>query len=265
MIESSLHGGRLEYSVTLGGKPLLQPARIGIVVDGVNLAEGAQIGQAESYKINQTYAWYGAHSTAADNCNGARVALTHGKSRTAYTLEMGAYNDGVAFRHVVPGEGSRVPDEATVCRIPAASVVVPQYYVNGYEGPYPPRNMRSTVESLLPNEYQLAPFTFRLADNSITLCWHMLRPTGRELERQRAGQARRRAMGGVDHVRHPVRREMGEVRRHGGVIPEAASGREGPGPLAADTREQRRLLLVERHGERPAQAGLQLSLRPEPG
>lgn len=52
---------------------------------------------------------------------------------------MRAYNDGVAFRHLVPGTGNRVPDESTAFQIAPDDVVAPQYYVNGYEGPYPPR------------------------------------------------------------------------------------------------------------------------------
>src|SRR5512136_700791 len=108
--------GRLQYSVNFRDKPAIETSAMGITVDGVNLGETAEIGQIEPYKVNETYAWNGVKSTAVDNCNGAKIAVTHRPSRTAYTLEVRAYNDGIAFRHIVPGEGSRVPDEATEFR-----------------------------------------------------------------------------------------------------------------------------------------------------
>ena len=64
--------GHLEYTVTFNSKNIVDPSPLGIVVDGVDLAGGAQISEAETYKINETYPWYGPHSTAIDNCNGAR-------------------------------------------------------------------------------------------------------------------------------------------------------------------------------------------------
>ena len=162
----ALADGRLQYTVTFNSKTVIAASPLGIVVDGVNLAEGAQIGASEPYRKNETYPWYGAHSIAVDHCNGARVAVTHAKSGTAYTLEIRAYNDGAAFRHIVPGQGSRTPDEATVFRLPARSTVVPQWTPSGYESGYPWRNMANTVESLQPDEWTLPPLTFRLADNS---------------------------------------------------------------------------------------------------
>src|ERR1039458_10713065 len=102
----ALAGGRLQYTVTFTSKTVIAASPLGIVVDGVNLAEGAQIGASEPYRKNETYPWYGAHSIAVDHCNGARVAVAHAKSGTAYTLEIRAYNDGAAFRHIVP----RPPD-----------------------------------------------------------------------------------------------------------------------------------------------------------
>ena len=134
----------------------------GIVVDRADLADGAQIGAADSYKINETYPWYGPHSTATNNCNGAKVALTYPKTNTSYTLEIRAYNDGVAFRHLVPGQGARTPDEATVFRVPAGTVISPQNYVSGYEGLYPWRTTGNTIEGIMDGEWTNPPFTFVL-------------------------------------------------------------------------------------------------------
>jgi alpha-glucosidase len=158
--------GRLEYTVTFNSKNIVDPSPLGIVVDGADLAAEAQIGKTESYSVNETYPWYGPHSTAVDHCNGVKVALTQAKTGAPYTLEIRAYNDGIAFRHLVPGAGSRTPDEATVFRVPAGSVIAPQNYVSGYEGLYPWRTTTNTIEGMMDGEWTQPPFTFVLRDRS---------------------------------------------------------------------------------------------------
>jgi alpha-glucosidase len=150
--------GNLAYTVTFAQKPVIELSVIGIVVDKANLAEGVEFGKAESYKMNQTYPWNGAHSTAVDNCNGVKVALTHRQSRTAYTLEIRAYNDGIAFRHVVPGEGPRTPDEATAFRLPAGSTLWYHDLEDHYEGTY----VRKGLAAVPPGGYLAPPVTIQL-------------------------------------------------------------------------------------------------------
>ncbi|MGA2118472.1 MAG: glycoside hydrolase family 97 catalytic domain-containing protein [Bryobacteraceae bacterium] len=156
----------LEYTVTFNTKNIVDPSPLGIVVDGVDLAGGARIGNVQSYKTDETYPWYGPHSTAIDKSNGAKVALTHPKTGTSYTLEIRAYDDGIAFRHLVPGEGARTPDEATVFRVPAGSLIAPQNYVSGYEGVYPWRTTTNTIEGMMDGEWTHPPFTFVLRDKT---------------------------------------------------------------------------------------------------
>lgn len=155
---SSGSAGRLQYSVTFNGKPVIEASPIGITVDGVNLAEGAEIGNAAPYQVKESYPWNGVHSTAVDNCNGVRVAVTHPKSRTAYTLEIRAYNDGIAFRHVVPGEGSRVPDEATSFRLPAGSIL----WEHDLEDHYEAVHARKSLRAMPVGAWVAPPLTFRL-------------------------------------------------------------------------------------------------------
>lgn len=150
--------GNLAYTVTFAQKPVIELSAIGIVVDQANLAEGVEFGKPETYKVNRTYPWNGAHSTAIDNCNGAKVPLTHRQFRTAYTLEIRAYNDGIAFRHVVPGEGSRVPDEATAFRLPEGSTLWYHDLEDHYEGTY----VRKGLRAVPPGGYLAPPVTFQL-------------------------------------------------------------------------------------------------------
>jgi alpha-glucosidase len=169
---SSNSQGHLVYTVTFNSKNIIDPSPLGIVVDGMDLAAGAQIGRAETYSVNETYPWYGPHSTATNHCNGVKVAVTYGPGTflIIYTLEIRAYDDGVAFRHLVPGSAARTPDEATVFRVPAGSVIAPQNYVSGYEGLYPWRTTMNTIESMMDGEWTQPPFTFVLADKSACAC-----------------------------------------------------------------------------------------------
>lgn len=162
--------GHLIYTVSFRGKNVVDPSPLGIVVDKSDLAAGARIGAAEDYKVDATYPWYGVHSTAVDRANGVRIALTHAATKTAYTLEVRAYDDGIAFRHVVPGAGTRTPDEATLFRVPARSVIAPQNYVSGYEGLYPWRTTVNTIEGMMDGEWTHPPFSFVLPDKSAYAC-----------------------------------------------------------------------------------------------
>src|SRR5690242_4706231 len=74
---SSNAAGQLRYTVMFRGRAAIEDSPIGITVDGVNLGGGAQIGKAETYRVEEKYPWYGVHSTAVDNCRGARIAMTH--------------------------------------------------------------------------------------------------------------------------------------------------------------------------------------------
>ena len=70
----SLDGNaRLQYSVTFKEKPVIAASAIGITVDGVNLADGVDLGRVDPYKVDETYPWNGVHSLAVDKCNGARI------------------------------------------------------------------------------------------------------------------------------------------------------------------------------------------------
>jgi alpha-glucosidase len=161
--------GGLQYSVTFRGKPFIESSALGISVDGANLGLGVEIGPAEPYKVHETYPWNGVKSAAVDNCNGLKIAMTHRQSRTAYTLEVRAYNDGIAFRHVVPGEGTRVPDEATAFRLPGASVLWWHNLEESYEALY----QRKTLAlgpywpaTLPPDAWLAPPVTLMLPDGA---------------------------------------------------------------------------------------------------
>ena len=92
---------RLTYTVTLESTMVIEPSPLDMRVDGYDLSSGVIFSNLEAYRIDETYPWHGVHSMAVNRCNGAKISLTHDLSQTAYTLEIRAFNDGVAYRHVI--------------------------------------------------------------------------------------------------------------------------------------------------------------------
>ncbi len=155
-------GDRLQYAVLFREKPVIEISALGIIVDGIKLADGVQVGRIERYQVQETYPWYGGHSTATNRCNGVKLAVTHLSSHTPYTLEIRAYDDGIAFRQIVPGEGKRIPDEATSFRLPAGSTI----WYHDMEGHYEGVHARKGLASVPAGDWAAPPLTYRLAENS---------------------------------------------------------------------------------------------------
>ncbi len=108
---------RLTYTVTMGDTTVIEPSPVVMRLDGFDLSAGVVFGAAETFQINETYPWHGVKSTAVNQCNGARIPLEHDLSSTAYTLEVRVFNDGVAFRHVIPGAERRVARSGRVLHL----------------------------------------------------------------------------------------------------------------------------------------------------
>lgn len=162
----SAEQGSLSFTVSLRGNVAVERSPLGIVIDGKNLAEGAVLDAAERYTTDERYPWYGSHAEAVDKSNGARIPVTHAATGIKYTLEIRAYDDGVAFRHIVPGEGRRVPDEATSFHLPAGSVV----WTHDADDHYESRFDRQGLVAVAPGEWALPPMTARLPKNTGYVC-----------------------------------------------------------------------------------------------
>ena len=145
---------RLTFTVALEATPVLDASTIVMHVDGYDLSAGVVLGQVERYEIDERYPWYGAHSIAVNRCNGARLSLQHDLSFIDYVLEVRVFDDGVAFRHVVPGDDtvSRVPDEYTVFVIPTGSTVWHHDLGGHYEADYD----RGDVSAVRPGDESFA-------------------------------------------------------------------------------------------------------------
>ncbi len=153
---------QLHYRITFRDRNVIEDSPLSMIVDGVNLSRGVDVEGVTPYEVDQRYPWRGVHSEAVDNCRGVRITLLHRESGARYTLDIRAYNDGIAFRHVVPGTGERVPDEAHAFVLPNGSTL----WHHGFRGHYEGVHERSDVDALADGEWCAFPLTFKLPDST---------------------------------------------------------------------------------------------------
>src|SRR3989442_14337866 len=69
--------GRLMYRVNREDKPVIEASPMVILLDDINLSQDVDLGEAETFQINEKYPWRGVHSQAINHCNGAKIPVTH--------------------------------------------------------------------------------------------------------------------------------------------------------------------------------------------
>jgi alpha-glucosidase len=159
--EIAAGGEHLKYAIDREGDPVIEPSALGIVVDGDDLGRGAEIGRAETYRVDEEYPTRGVHSRAINRCNGARVPARHARTGTDYTIEVRAFDDGVAFRYVVPGGArERVPDEATTFRVAAGSTA----WYHDLRGHYEGVHARKAIADIKAGDWAGPPVTIELPE-----------------------------------------------------------------------------------------------------
>ena len=155
--------GTLNFRVQLGESVIVESSPLGMSVDGIEFARDSTIGKVESYSGDESYAALGPRSISVSRFNGSRITIAS-KNKLAATLDVRAFDHGVAFRWIIPGDAkNRVPDETTVFRIPAKSRVWYHDLEGHYEGPY---NCKLASE-ILKDQWVGPPLTFCLPNCSI--------------------------------------------------------------------------------------------------
>ncbi|PZE21116.1 glycoside hydrolase family 97 protein [Paenibacillus xerothermodurans] len=191
---------RLTYQVTMDNTTVIEPSPIDMQMDNYHLSSGVVFDDLELFHVSETYPWHGAHSTAVNHCNGAKISLTHDLSMIPYVLEVRVFNDGVAYRHIIPGDENavRVPDEYSEFIIPAGSTV----WYHGLDGHYEAEYAQQDVSEVKAGQWGGPPLTFQLPDNagygSITEA-NLVDYSGMALE----SSGRRSWIIGLGH-RHPI-------------------------------------------------------------
>ena len=143
----------------IGSSPIIETSQLGIVVDSVDLGQGAHVTRTDSYRVNESYGWRGVHSKAINRSSGARISVVHRESKTAYIIDVRVFDDGVAFRHVIPGgDRQRVPDEANSFAIPAGSCL----WYHDFEGHYEGIHAKKDILQVQSGEWAAPPLTIKL-------------------------------------------------------------------------------------------------------
>lgn len=168
VLRIGLRDKNLTYDVCKSGKTVLMEAPIRMTVDGAEVCNSPRLLSSDNYKTNDTYPIRGSHSMAVDKSNGLLLKLKNEKLKTDFTLEARAYNDGIAFRLILPGDDKQVrtPDEHTVFTLPAGSQVWYHDMYCHYEG----LHQRKEVSEITKGEWAAPPVTVQLPGNSGYLC-----------------------------------------------------------------------------------------------
>ena len=152
--------GPVTWTVSFHGRPIIQPSTIGIVVDDVLLGRGGTINQVERYETTDKYSWRGAKTEVVDRFNGMRVNVAS-PNGTQYTVEVRVADAWVAFRHIVPGAGRRIPDGGSTFRFPEGTTVWSHGLRDHYEAVYE----RRLVENVPDGDWAAPPITLKLGDD----------------------------------------------------------------------------------------------------
>lgn len=157
-----LDNGQLMYSVMFSDRPVIENSLLGLTVEDTDLGNGVTFGEAEAYEANETYPWRGKHSTATNHYKGIQLPITHAESGVEYTVDVRVFNDGVAFRYIVTGEGKRmVPRETTSFVLPEGSTV----WHHGLAGMhYEEKHKKSDVSQIEAGIWVGPPMTVKLPD-----------------------------------------------------------------------------------------------------
>ncbi|PTT02283.1 glycoside hydrolase [Pedobacter sp. HMWF019] len=156
---------QLSYSVRYKGQLVVGPSPIRMSVNQTPVNREVQIGKIQAYQLNENYSWYGVHSTVQNHFNAAKIALSAG--RVKYTVDIRVFNDGVAFRLIVPGKTGveRIVGESTVFTLPEGTTAWYHNINAHYEGVYEKRNM----DIVRRGDWAAPPVTFQLQKNSFYL------------------------------------------------------------------------------------------------
>ena len=116
----SAPGGRLVYDVSYRGKPLLTPSALGLEIQSQPvLGADVEIASSQAGKIDESYTLPAGKSKEVRNqCNTVALDVRETKDPARrFTVEARVYNDGAAFRYVVPEQDAikelRIANERT--------------------------------------------------------------------------------------------------------------------------------------------------------
>src|SRR5579885_2285895 len=164
----SAEGGQLSYTVSYRGKPVMDRSVLGLEIkDQPELGAGMRITSQHAGSIDETYSMV--HGKANPIRNFARTLIadveeTSGLSRKL-SIEARAYNDGVAFRYLIPSQPRltelRLVNERTEFRFAKEATTYP-LLLRGFRTSYEDNYHVLPLTALHPESLIALPFTAEL-------------------------------------------------------------------------------------------------------
>jgi alpha-glucosidase len=155
--------GQLTYQLSRGKVVIMEPAPLGLTIDGTPWGRGVTLGRPERWGVDETYAWRGVHSRARNRPNVIRIPVTHTAGGGKYTLEARVFDDGAGFRYVLADSAKhRVGGEDTAFQLPKSCAIWGQTNTKNYEGFYE----RVAIEQAKQDTYYGPPVVAELPGGS---------------------------------------------------------------------------------------------------
>jgi len=156
--------GHLAYNLTRSSTTIINDSKMGIIINNTDLGNGVVFaGEGIRNEVNQTYAWRGRKSLATDHYKSSILNVMHNQTGTSWTLEARAYNDGLAFRYIVPGSGTRtINGESTEWVLPSGSSIWYETNTLHAEAYY----SKKTPTAIAANTHIGLPVTVELSSNN---------------------------------------------------------------------------------------------------
>ena len=114
----------LFYTVSFSGRIVIDTSAMGVTIDGTDLFRDAELRRTSERTIDESYSVTGRKALSYDHCNEYSYEVVHRPSGYAYRLQARLYDDGFAYRFILPGDGDRTIDgEAAQWRPPHSGKV----------------------------------------------------------------------------------------------------------------------------------------------
>jgi alpha-glucosidase len=155
--------GILAYRITVDGRQVLAPSRLGIRSDDVELGHQASPGKPARRSVNERYRFFGAHAMAVNRANEVTVPVS--SQGESYFVDLHVADDGVGVRvRLSARPGRRVQADRSSWRLDGDPVMWVDKLVPEYESPY-----HTSSASQLGAETLGLPITARVGGLYVTL------------------------------------------------------------------------------------------------
>ncbi|MGC9004077.1 MAG: glycoside hydrolase family 97 catalytic domain-containing protein [bacterium] len=152
--------GKLTYRVDKEGEVLIKESPLGIFTSVADFTQDLCLLSFSRRAINEKYPMIGRKKKVYENnCNELMIKL--GKKLSILYLIVRAYNDGIAYRYLIPGDGPlTISFEKSAFKIPESAIGWAHPFTPNYEAFYPKRS----YEELIAGNFGM-PVLLNIKDN----------------------------------------------------------------------------------------------------